>query len=93
VIGRVPRRALRADLPVFRTDLMEPFQIQRGETVQVTAISGAAQLTMEAVAQNSGRQGETISLKNERSGKVFQGKIEGKDRALVMVGPLSTSIQ
>jgi flagella basal body P-ring formation protein FlgA len=95
VIGRVPRRALRAEFPVFRTDLMEPYQIQRGETVQVTAISGATQLTLEAVAQNSGRQGETISLKNERSGKVFLGKIEGKDRALVVVGPLamSTSVQ
>lgn len=92
VIGRVPRRALRAELPVFRTDLMEPYQIHRGETVQVTAISGAAQLTLEAVAQNSGRQGETISLKNERSGKIFQGKIEGKDRALVMVGPLPMSM-
>ncbi len=95
VIGRVPRRALRAELPVFRTDLMEPYQIQRGETVQVTAISGATQLTLEAVAQNSGRQGDTISLKNERSGKVFLGKIEGKDRALVVVGSLamSTSVQ
>jgi flagella basal body P-ring formation protein FlgA len=95
VIGRVPRRALRAELPVFRTDLMEPYQIQRGETVQVTAISGATQLTLAAVAQNSGRQGDTISLKNERSGKVFLGRIEGKDRALVVVGPLamSTSVQ
>jgi flagellar basal body P-ring formation protein FlgA len=95
VIGRVTRRALRAELPVFRTDLMEPYQIQRGETVQVTAISGATQLSLEAVAQNSGRQGDTISLKNERSGKVFLGRIEGKDRALVVVGPLamSTSVQ
>lgn len=95
VIGRVPRRAIRADLPVFRTDLMEPFQVQRGETVQVTAISGGAQLRMEATAQNSGRQGDMISLKNERSGKTFMARIEGKDRALVVIGPLAmpSSIQ
>jgi len=95
VIGRVPRRAIRAELPVFRTDLMEPYQVQRGEIVQVTAISGGTELSMEAVAQSSGRQGDTISLKNERSGKTFLARIEGKDRALVVVGPLamSTSIQ
>ena len=90
VIGRVPRRAIRAELPVFRSDLMEPYQVQRGEIVQVTAISGATQLSMEAVAQSSGRQGDTISLKNERSGRTFQARIEGKDRALVVVGPLAT---
>jgi flagella basal body P-ring formation protein FlgA len=89
VIGRVSRRAIRAELPVFRSDLMEPYQVQRGEIVQVTAISGAAQLSMEAVAQSSGRQGDTISLKNERSGKTFLARIEGKDRALVVVGPLA----
>ncbi len=89
VIGRVPRRALRAELPVFRADLMEPYQIQRGEMVQVTAISGAAQLSMEAVAQNSGRQGDSIYLKNPRSGKTFLARIERKDRALVIVGSLA----
>jgi flagella basal body P-ring formation protein FlgA len=90
VIGRVSRRAIRAELPVFRSDLMEPYQVQRGEIVQVTAISGAAQLSMEAVAQSSGRQGDTISLKNERSGRTFQARIEGKDKALVVVGQLVT---
>jgi flagella basal body P-ring formation protein FlgA len=89
VIGRVPRRAIRAELPVFRTDLVEPFQVQRGEIVQVTAISGGTELRMEALAQNSGRQGDMISLKNERSGKTFMARIEGKDRALVVIGPLA----
>src|ERR1700693_1689181 len=88
VIGRVPRRAIRAELPVFRTDLAEPYQVQRGEMVQVTAIAGAAELTMEALAQNSGRQGDTIYLKNQRSGKIFLARIEGKDKALVVVSPL-----
>jgi flagella basal body P-ring formation protein FlgA len=91
VIGRVPRRALRAELPVLRTDLMEPFQVQRGETVLVTAVSGRTQLSMEATAQNSGRQGDMISLKNERSGRTFMARIEGKDRAIVVIGPLATS--
>lgn len=91
VIGRVPRRAIRTGLPVFRSDLIEPFQVQRGDLVDVTAISGAAQLHMPAVAETSGRQGDLISLKNPRSGKSFRARVEGKDKALVLAWPLSQS--
>jgi flagella basal body P-ring formation protein FlgA len=89
VIGRMPRRAIRTGLPVFRSDLIEPFQVQRGDLVDVTAISGAAQLHMPAVAETSGRQGDLISLKNARSGKSFRARVEGKDKALVLAWPLS----
>jgi flagella basal body P-ring formation protein FlgA len=95
VVGRVTRRAIRTGLPVFRMDLMEPFLVQRGETVEVTAISGPAQLQMEAVAETSGRQGDVISLKNPSSGKVFRARVEGKDRALVLsnAGSLLARVQ
>jgi flagella basal body P-ring formation protein FlgA len=88
VIGRMPRRPLREGLPVLRGDLIEPFQVQRGDLVDVTAIAGAAQLRLPAVAEMQGRQGDMISLKNPHSGKIFRARIEGKDRALVMVWPL-----
>ncbi len=89
VVGRMPRRAIRMGLPVFRSDLIEPFQVQRGDMVDVTAISGATQLHLAAVAETSGRQGDIISLKNPRSGKFFRARIEGKNRALVLAWPLS----
>jgi len=86
VIGRVPRRAIRSGLPILRSDLMEPFLVKRGDAVTVTAISGAAQLEMDgAIAENSGRQGDLIDLKNPRSGQVFRARVEGKDKALVLV--------
>jgi flagella basal body P-ring formation protein FlgA len=88
VVGRMPRRALREGLPVFRADLIEPFQVQRGDLVDVTAIAGAAQLHLPALAETPGRQGDMISLKNPHSGKVFRARIEGKDKALVMVWPM-----
>jgi flagella basal body P-ring formation protein FlgA len=87
VVGRVPRRALRMGMPVFRTDLIEPLQVQRGDLVDVTAISGAAQLRLPALAETQGRQGDMISLKNPRTGKIFRARIEGKDKALVMPWP------
>ncbi len=55
VVGRMPRRALRMGLPVFRADLIEPFQVQRGDLVDVTAIAGAAQLRMPALAETPGK--------------------------------------
>lgn len=87
VVGRMPRRSLREGLPVFRADLIEPFQVRRGDLVDVTAIAGAAQLHMPALAETPGRQGDMISLKNPHSGKIFRARIEGKDKALVMVWP------
>jgi flagella basal body P-ring formation protein FlgA len=87
VVGRMPRRAIRSGLPVFRSDLIEPFQVRRGDLVDVTAISGAAQLRMPALAETQGRQGDMITLKNAQSGKTFRARIEGKDKALVMVWP------
>lgn len=87
VVGRMPRRTLREGLPVFRADLIEPFQVQRGDLVDVTAIAGAAQLHMPALAETPGRQGDLISLKNPHSGKIFRARIEGKDKALLMVWP------
>lgn len=93
VIGRMSRRPLRAGQPVLRADLIEPFLVQRGDLVDVTAIAGAAQLHMPALAETPGRQGDTISLKNQHSGKIFRARVEGKDKALVMVWPLSEQIQ
>jgi flagella basal body P-ring formation protein FlgA len=89
VVGRMPRRPLGIGLPVFRADLIEPFQVRRGDLVDVTAISGAAQLHMPALAETQGRQGDMITLKNAQSGKTFRARIEGKDKALVMVWPFS----
>jgi flagella basal body P-ring formation protein FlgA len=94
VVGRMPRRAIRIGLPVFRSELIEPFQVQRGDLVDVTAIAGAAQLHVPALAETPGRQGDLITLKNAHSGKSFRARIEGKDKALVMVWPSqSTRVQ
>lgn len=88
VIGRIPRRPVRAGLPVLRSDLTEAFEVDRGDTVEVTAVSGATQLELEALAETSGRQGDVISLRNPRSGKLFRARIEGKGRAIVMVSSI-----
>ncbi len=88
VVGRVSRRAIRAGLPVFRTDLTEPLQVQRGDLVQVTVISGGAEIGLQAQAESAGRLGDMIQLRNLQSQKTFQARIEGKGRALVITEPI-----
>jgi flagella basal body P-ring formation protein FlgA len=89
VVGQAPLRAILPGATVLQSDLRQPLQVRRGESVMVTAVSGAAQLTMEAVAENSGKQGDTISLRNPSSGKIFRARIEGRDQALVLAGPIA----
>ncbi|HXA68196.1 MAG TPA: flagellar basal body P-ring formation chaperone FlgA [Bryobacteraceae bacterium] len=86
VIGRMSLRPIRAGLPIRRSDLAEAFQVERGDMVDVTVVSGAAQLELQAVAEASGRQGDVICLRNPGTGKLFRARIEAKGRALVMVG-------
>lgn len=86
VVGRMPRIMLRAGARVLRANLVEAFQVEKGQTVEVKVISGAAHLELEAIAEASGRQGEVISLRNPRSEKTFRGQIDGKGRAVVVVG-------
>ena len=92
VVGRISRRPLRAGQPVLRADLIEPFQVQRGDLVDVTAISGRAQLHVPALAETAGRQGDLITLKNSHSGKTFRARVEGRDRALIIAWPLTDGI-
>jgi len=84
VVGRLPRHLIRANLPILVSDLIDTFQVERGEQVAVTVIAGAAQVQLEAVAQSSARQGEMVTLTNPRSGRQFRARVEGKDRALVL---------
>ncbi len=87
VIGRVSRRSIRTGMPLFLTDLSEPFQIERGDMVQVRVVSGNAEISLEAQAESSGKLGDVIVLRNLSSQKTFRGRIEGKSKVLVVAEP------
>jgi len=82
-IGMVAKRYVNAGTPLNSADLMEPFDVGKGEMVTVLVQSGAAVLTVEAEAQSDGRTGQTISLRNGASGKVFRARVTGRGRALL----------
>jgi flagella basal body P-ring formation protein FlgA len=86
-VGMLARRYLTVGAPVSVADLMEPFDVDRGEMATVEVQIGGAVLKLEAEAQASGRRGEMIALRNATSGKIFRAKITGKGRALLEYGP------
>jgi flagella basal body P-ring formation protein FlgA len=81
--GMSARRYLKVGTPVTAADLIEPNDVDRGETVIVEVQSGGAVLNIEAQAEASGRRGQSIALRNATSGKIFHAKITGKGRALL----------
>lgn len=90
-IGHLARRFMNPGTPITTADLMEPNDVDRGDTVSVEVHSGAAVLTLPAEADMAGRAGQVIPLRNASSGKTFRARITGKDRALLDLGSLETS--
>jgi flagella basal body P-ring formation protein FlgA len=84
VVGRVPSRVIRSGFPVVRSNLSSPFDVKKGEMVAVRAVSGEAVLTTEAQAEDSGRNGDSILLKNTASGKTFRGRVDGPGSVIVV---------
>ena len=89
VVGRIPLRGVPSGAAIFRTQLSEPFDVKKGDTVEVKATSGRAVLSMEVVAESSGRKGDAVLLKNPASGKTFRGRVEGQGRVIVNVGSVT----
>jgi flagella basal body P-ring formation protein FlgA len=88
VAGKVPRRAIAAGM-ALRKEWLEPAKaVLRGDTVQVEAVRGGAQLELECVAEASGAIGETIPIRNPVSKRSFPARIESKGRVVATKGSL-----
>jgi flagella basal body P-ring formation protein FlgA len=86
VIGMVARRDIPVGTPICGSMLETPREVQRGDTVSVIAQAGTATIEAQGVAEQDGRRGDVITLRNPRSGKTFRGKVEKKDVVAVVPG-------
>lgn len=77
------RRFMPAGAPITPDDIMQPNDVERGDTVSVVVRSGGAVLTLPAEADMSGHSGQVIPFRNASSGKVFRAEITGRDQALL----------
>jgi len=62
---------------------LPPPEVQRGEKVLVTVLSGAVQLKFDAETESAGHIGETIIVKNPENGRRFVARVEEKGKVVV----------
>jgi flagella basal body P-ring formation protein FlgA len=86
VAGMVPLRSILPGTELRPENLTPPNDVNRGDEVRIEVRSGAARLSFTARALSGGRSGETISVRNPDSNKIFQARVTGKGTALVDAG-------
>jgi flagella basal body P-ring formation protein FlgA len=84
VEGMQPVRPIAAGHEVRLDQLEPPNDINRGELVSVEVRIGATHLSFTARAESAGRAGDQVSIRNLQSNRVFQARVGGKGKALVL---------
>jgi flagella basal body P-ring formation protein FlgA len=83
VEGQQAARAIKAGEAISGLMLVNPREVTRGDRVKVVVMSGDARLEFDAMAETSGRVGESVMVLNPESGHRFLAKVEGKDEVLI----------
>jgi flagella basal body P-ring formation protein FlgA len=83
VAGMAPVRSIAPGAEVRRENLIRPNDVNRGDTVEVDVRFGAAHLSFSGHAESSGHVGDTVSVRNPESNKMFQAVIAGSGRVVV----------
>jgi flagella basal body P-ring formation protein FlgA len=83
VVGRLVRTAVAAGSPIALTLLQQAKAVERGEPVRVEASSGSARVGMVGRALTSGSVGDTVVVRNLKSGKSFPARVDRKGGVVV----------
>jgi len=87
IIGKIARRRVPEGQKFVLAALDEPTDITQGDRVRVRVVDGSATLSLDAVAQSSGKKGESILVRNPSTGKNFRAVIDEKGRVTVRPSP------
>ena len=85
VMGRIPRRSLKAGSIIPLAILADAPAVRRGDPVTVEVQSGLARLRFEAIAESAARDGDMVELRNPFNGKTFRVKLDPGARALIVI--------
>jgi flagella basal body P-ring formation protein FlgA len=81
--ARKAMRSIRPGESVFASMLTTPHDVERGDSVAVHVTAGQTELSFTAVAESSGRAGESVLIRNPESGRFFQARIESKGKVSI----------
>ncbi len=85
-VGMIPRFDIPAGTVLMRNMLDQPKEVERGDLVAVIVQTGGTHIEAQGVAEQSGRTGAVITVRNAKSGWKFRARVEDKDKVLVVPG-------
>jgi flagella basal body P-ring formation protein FlgA len=85
-VGLIVRCNIPAGAAVFSRMLAVPQDVKRGDLVMVVAENGAARIETQGIAEQPGRRGDIISIRNPKSGKAFRARVQSQGSVLVVPG-------
>lgn len=86
LVGMETKRFLRAGDLLTPGAVDKPELVRRGASVTVVAEIGSARVVTTAKALESGAMGERIEIENQRSKRVIEAVITGRDQVLIRRG-------
>ena len=78
VVGKVSQRTFSAGDPITRENLSDPFLIKHGDTVQLRLVRNGIVLTSSVKAEQNGRLGQFIRVRNVEFPSVLKAKVTGR---------------
>jgi len=72
LLGKVAKRAIRAQQPVYLSQLKIPWAVNKGDRVAIKAKIGQTFVATNGIAMQNGRIGEQISVRNEASKRMIR---------------------
>ncbi len=91
VAGMAPIRSISAGAEIRRENLLRPNDVNRGDTVQVDVRFGGAHLSFSGHAESGGHVGDSVSVRNPETSRVFQAVVAGSGRVSVGNAPIEIS--
>jgi len=83
LIGKAPRRGLRAGQPVQTSMVRRPVLVKKGSLVTITLMAPKMVLTSQGKAVSDGSEGDIIQITNTQSKTIVEAEVIGTGRVAV----------
>jgi len=87
IVGKIARRSIPAGQRFLSSAIEEPADVTQGQKTRVKVTDGGASLTLDAVAQSSGKKGDSILVHNPSTGRNFRAVVQDKGQVVVQTVP------
>ena len=83
IVGRTPRRGLRAGYPILTSTVQRPILVPKGSLVTVVLRTPQMLLTAQGKALESGAEGDVVKINNSQSDTVIEAEVIAAGRVAV----------